>query len=142
MAYQQKTLPDAQAVTGFLKTVESEKRRSESAFLMEMMERLTGSKPVLWGPSIIGFGQYHYKYDSGHSGTYLRIGFSPRKAAMTIYMMTGYDNRAALLARLGPHTRGKSCLYVKDLAKIDHGVLEQIAARSLAEMDVRYPQQT
>ncbi len=83
------------------------------------MQRLSGEPAIMWGPSIVGFGKYGYIYDSGHSGTSMRIGFSPRKAAMTVYIVPGYDNKAALLARLGPHTLGKSCLYIKDLSKVD-----------------------
>lgn len=139
MAYQQKTLPDSSLLATFLTGIEPERRRRESAVIIEMLERLSGEKPTLWGPSIVGFGSYAYKYDSGHSGTACRIGFSPRKAALTIYIMSGYDNQSERLLRLGPHTIGKSCLYIKDLSRVDLEVLEQICSQSLAEMNKRYP---
>lgn len=139
MAYQQKTLPEPRLPGDFLAGVQPEKRRLESAPMIDMLERLSGEKPVMWGPSIVGFGKYDYVYDSGHSGTACRIGFSPRKAAMTIYIMSGYENKKELLSRLGPHTIGKSCLYIKDLTKVDAEVLEEICAKSLDEMSERYP---
>ncbi len=139
MAYEAKTKPGPLSAEVFIDTVEPEKRRVEAQTLLAMMKRLTSEKPVLWGPSIIGFGSYDYRYESGHSGTSMRVGFSPRKAALTVYLMPGYENKGDLLQKLGPHSIGKSCLYIKDLAKVDGEVLEELIAVSLREMNERYP---
>jgi hypothetical protein len=139
MAYAAKTLPTDAKVSAFLHGLDSEKRRSESLQLIEAMQRLSGEPAIMWGPSIIGFGKYDYTYDSGHSGTSMRVGFSPRKGAMTVYIAPGHGNKGALLGKLGPHTLGKSCLHIKDLSKVDGKVLEEIIAMSLKEMAERYP---
>jgi hypothetical protein len=139
MASGAKTLPTDAKVSAFLDGLDNEKRRAESLQLIEAMQRLSGEPAIMWGPSIIGFGKYDYTYDSGHSGTSMRIGFSPRKAAMTVYIVPSYEKKAALLERLGPHSLGKSCIYIKDLSKVDVGALEEIIAMSLKEMAGRYP---
>jgi Domain of unknown function (DU1801) len=139
MGYQAKTKPEDKSVEAFIAFVEPEQRRNEARTMLAMIKRLTGDEPKLWGPSIIGFGSYDYRYDSGHSGTSMRIGFSPRKAALTVYLMPGYENKAELLGKLGPHEVGKSCLYIKDLAKVDAGVLEELIKVSIQEMNERYP---
>ena len=139
MAYAAKTLPTDAKVAAFLDGLDNAKRREESGQLLEMMRRLSGEPAIMWGPSIIGFGKYDYTYDSGHSGTSMRVGFSPRKAAMTIYIVPGYDNKGALLERLGPHSVAKSCLYIKNLSKVDAGALEDIIAMTLKEMAELYP---
>jgi hypothetical protein len=139
MAPGAKTLPTDAKVSAFLDGLDSEKRRAESLQLIEAMQRLSGEPAIMWGPSIIGFGKYDYTYDSGHSGTSMRVGFSPRKGAMTVYIVPGHDNKGTLLGKLGPHTLGKSCLYIKDLSKVDGKVLEEIIAMSLKEMAERYP---
>jgi Domain of unknown function (DU1801) len=139
MAYAAKTVPTDAKVSAFLDGLDNEKRRAESRQLIEAMQRLSGEPATMWGPSIIGFGKYDYTCDSGHSGTSMRVGFSPRKAAMTVYIVPGYDNKAALLEKLGPHTLGKSCLYIKDLSKVDDKALEEIISLSLKEMAERYP---
>jgi Domain of unknown function (DU1801) len=139
MASGVKTLPTDAKVSAFLDGLDNERRRAESLQLIEAMQRLSREPPIMWGPSIIGFGKYDYTYDSGHSGTSMRIGFSPRKTAMTVYIAPGHDNKGALLEKLGPHTLGKSCLYIKDLSKVDGEALEEIIAMSLKEMSERYP---
>jgi Domain of unknown function (DU1801) len=139
MATSAKTLPRDAMVSAFLESLDTEKRRAESLHLMEAMQRLSGEPAIMWGPSIIGFGKYTYTYDSGHSGTSMRVGFSPRKTAMTLYIVPGYENKSELLERLGPHTLGKSCLYIKDLSKVDAKALEDIISMSLKEMAERYP---
>jgi hypothetical protein len=139
MASGAKTLPTDAKVSAFLDGLDNEKRRAESLQLIEAMQRLSGEPAIMWGLSIIGFGKYDYTYDSGHSGTSMRIGFSPRKAAMTVYIAPSYEKKAALLERLGPHSLGKSCIYIKDLSKVDVGALEEIIAMSLKEMAGRYP---
>jgi Domain of unknown function (DU1801) len=139
MAYASKTMPTDEKVSSFLDGLDNENRRAESCQLIEAMQRLSGEPATMWGPSIIGFGKYAYTYESGHSGTSMRVGFSPRKAAMTVYIVPAYDNKAALLEKLGPHSLGKSCLHIKELGKVDVKALEDIISMSLKEMAERYP---
>lgn len=105
-----------------------------------MLERITGESPKMWGPSIIGFGSYHYKYDSGHEGDMCRLGFSPRKAELVLYVLTEDPGQTEKLTRLGKHKTGKSCLYIKKLADVDMAVLEEIATDALSYMNRKYPQ--
>ncbi len=101
---------------------------------MEMMSRVTACRPKMWGPSIIGFGRYHYRYETGREGDSMLTGFSPRKAKSVVYILPGYDDISEDLARLGKHSIGKSCLYINKLADIDLEVLEKIVADSVARM--------
>jgi Domain of unknown function (DU1801) len=117
------------AVRTYLDGVTPEKRRRDAERLLELMARVTGEPPQMWG-SIIGFGQYHYKYQSGREGDVAAASFAPRKAATTIYLVDGVRPYEQQLERLGPHTTGVGCLYVKDLDKIDLSVLENIVAES------------
>lgn len=133
-----KTKPTKASVRKFIEAVPSDTKRRDSKALITLMQRLAGEKPVMWGPTMIGFGQYHYKYDSGHEGDCFRIGFSPRKAALTLYVMTGFERYPALMKRLGKYRAGKSCLYVNKLEDIDLGVLEQMIKVSLAEMKQKH----
>ena len=119
----------SEAVRTYLDGVTPEKRRRDAEKLLELMTRVTGEPPQLWG-SIIGFGQYHYKYQSGREGDVAAAGFAPRKAATTIYLVDGVGRYEQQLERLGPHTTGVGCLYIKDLGKIDLSVLENIVAES------------
>jgi hypothetical protein len=100
---------------------------------------VAGEKPKMWGPSIIGFGSYHYKYESGREGDMPVIAFSPRKGATVLYGMTGFNDAAALLAKLGKHTTGKGCLYIKKLADVDQHVLETLVVKSLTAKRARHP---
>jgi hypothetical protein len=134
-----KTLETDANVAAFIATVPDERQRADAAILIDMMTRLSGHPPKLWGSSIIGFGSYHYRYDSGREGDSLRIGFSPRKGQTVVYMMDGYTDHGALLGRLGKHKLGKSCLYIKRLSDIDQQVLEAMIVQSLAYMDAKYP---
>lgn len=134
-----KTKTTNASVEAFLAGVEPERRRVEAGAVIEIMRRVSGEAPVLWGPSIIGFGSYRYTYDSGHSGESPRIAFSPRKAALTFYLTSGYPMRDELLARLGKHKTGKGCLYVNRLSDVDLSVLEQLCAASWEERLERYP---
>lgn len=134
-----KTKPSVVSAEAFIEAVADPVRRDDARTLCAMMSRLTGEPPTMWGPSIIGFGSYHYKYDSGHEGTSCRIGFSPRKAELVLYVLTGEADQAAHLARLGKHKTGKSCLYIKKLADVDAAVLEDIVRGSIAHMDAKYP---
>ena len=135
-----KTKPTGVSVTEFLTRVEDPQRRADSKVLVEMMSRITGEKPRMWGPTIIGFGQYHYKYASGHEGDMARIGFSPRAKEQVLYVLDGTGWEDPLLARLGKHKTGKCCLYVKRLSDVDETVLEEIAVRSWQSMNERYPE--
>jgi hypothetical protein len=117
-------------VERFLQTVTSPVRRQDADTLITMMGRITGEQPRMWGPSIIGFGHYHYRYASGREGDAGAAGFSPRKAATTIYLPDGTGAYSEPLERLGPHSSSVGCLYVKDLSKLDLSVLEEIVAES------------
>ena len=121
-----KTKAKDASVEGFLSTIEDEKKRQDSFVLLELMKRATQIEPKLWGDSIVGFGDFHYKYASGREGDWFRVGFSPRKQALTIYLMQTQMPTTDLLARLGKYKRGVACLYVKQLEDIDLGILEQV----------------
>jgi hypothetical protein len=138
-----KTKATEVGVADFIAAQGDARRREEAAVIDAMHRRVTGLEPKMWGPSIIGYGSYNYKYDSGREGTMCRGGFSPRKAAMTLYLMGNYCDRQAevddLFARLGKHTTGKSCLYIKKLADVDLAVLERLVAISWEVMNAKYP---
>lgn len=134
-----KTKATEVSVDAFIDAVENDTRREDARVLKALLERKTGEPAKMWGPSIIGFGSYHYEYESGREGDMCRIGFSPRKAELVAYFLSGYDEEGDLLARLGKHRIGKSCLYIKKLADVDMGVLEEMVDRSLAYMDAKYP---
>lgn len=134
-----KTKPTAVAVDTFIDAVPNPQRREDAKKVRAMMERVTGEPARMWGPSIIGFGQYHYKYDSGHEGDMCRLGFSPRKAELVLYVLTEAGGQEALLARLGKHRTGKCCLYVRKLSDVDEAVLEELIVDSLAYMDEKFP---
>ncbi len=125
-----KTVPTDADVDAFLAGVQPERRRRDAARAREVCERITGQRAVLWGPSIVGFGSEHYRYASGREGDWPPVAFSPRKTALTLYLMDGLEPHAADLAGLGPHTVGAGCLYVKDLEAIDAAALERILTRS------------
>ena len=121
-----KTKVNDASVEGFLSTIEDEKKRQDSFALLEFMKRVTQTEPKMWGNSIIGFGTYHYKYASGREGDWPPVGFSPRKQALTLYIMADWTAHTDLLARLGKYKNGKSCIYIKKLEDIDLEVLEQL----------------
>jgi hypothetical protein len=127
-----KTKPTRLSVTAFLEGLSDPTRRADAKTLVKMMQSAAGEKPKMWGSSIIGFGSYHYRYDSGREGDMPQIAFSPRKAATVLYNMTGFTDSGALLAKLGKHTTGKGCLYIKKLADVDQQVLEAMIRKSLA----------
>jgi hypothetical protein len=122
----------------FIAAVEHPTRRADAETLLEMMRRVTGCEPKMWGPTIVGFGRYHYTYESGREGEYMLTGFSPRKANLVLYVMPGYEDKDEILGRLGKHRIGKSCLYVNKLADVDLDVLEEIVATGVEEMRDRY----
>lgn len=140
-----KTKPTEVTVEQFIASLPDERRRGEAKALDTIYRRVTGLGPKMWGPSIIGYGSYDYRYDSGHSGTMCKAGFSPRKAALTLYLAGWYGDRQGeandLLARLGKHSTGKACLYVKRLEQVDIDVLEQLVALSWERMDRHIEQQ-
>ena len=135
-----KTKPTEVTVDSFLDAVPDAQRREDGRKLRAMFERITGEPAKMWGPSIIGFGSYHYKYDSGHEGTMCRLGFSPRKAELVLYVLTQSHEQDALLARLGKHKTGKSCLYIKKLSGVDESVLEALTVEALRYMNEKYPE--
>lgn len=118
----------------FVESVEHPVRRRDALTLLELMGRATGAEPRMFGASIVGYGEYHYRYASGHEGDAAAAGFSPRKAATTVYLNDGLGAHEELLSRLGPHTTGVGCLYLRDLERNDLGVLEEIVRRSFATL--------
>jgi hypothetical protein len=123
--------PTGAAVEEFLGSLENEQRRSDARQLCALMQEITGEPPAMWGPSIVGFGSYHYRYDSGREGDAPLAGFSPRKPHLVVYLESGYEQRyPAELERLGPHKTGKSCLYLKRLADVDESVLRELITSS------------
>lgn len=135
-----KTKPTESSPSDFIATVEHKTRRADAETLLDLMSRITGWDAKMWGPAIIGFGQYHYKYDSGREGDFMRTGFSPRKQNMVVYIMPGYTNYDPILERLGKHKKGKSCLYINKLADVDLTVLEELIRAGLDDMARKYPE--
>lgn len=131
MAKTNKTRETEANVDTFLESISDEKKRADCATVCRMMEKLTGSEPKMWGASMVGFGNYHYKYDSGHEGDWFLAGFSPRKANLTLYLMAGYDHFPELMKRLGKYKTGKSCIYINKLEDINLEVLEELIASSV-----------
>ena len=134
-----KTQATGASVEAFLNAVDHPVRRADGLALDQMFRRVTGWQPRMWGPTMIGYGQYHYVYDSGREGDFLATGFSPRKANLSIYIMPGYADFSDELARLGKHKHGKSCLYINKLADIDMDVLEEIVAKGLERLKTYWP---
>ncbi|WP_340199055.1 DUF1801 domain-containing protein [Ascidiimonas sp. W6] len=134
-----KTKPTQVSVVDFLNKIEDSQKRKDSFELLEIMKKLTGEEAVLWGPSLIGFGTYHYKYESGREGDFFLTGFSPRKQNLTIYIMSGFSKYEVLMNKLGKHKTGKSCLYIKKLTDIDISVLEELIILSVAYTKKLYP---
>lgn len=136
---QNKTVPTDQSVEDFLNSVQSERRAEEARALDELFRATTGFDPVMWGPSMVGYGRYHYRYASGREGDFLATGFSPRTSALVIYIMPGYADFSGILARLGKHKLGKSCLYVNTLADIDMQVLSELIRAGLDDLGRIWP---
>jgi hypothetical protein len=135
-----KTKPTLAKPTDFIATVSNETRKADAFKLLEIMTRLSGCEPKMWGDTLIGYGEYHYKYASGHEGDFMRTGFSPRKANLVVYIIPGYSQFSEILSRLGKHKLGKSCLYINKLADVDMVVLEELIRAGLDEMAQKYPQ--
>ncbi len=137
-----KTKPTKENVTGFLNKIPDTERREDCFALVKIMEEIAGEKPQMWGPSIVGFGSYHYKYASGREGDWPLIAFSPRKQDLTLYLtLNGYDKYKALMDQLGKHKTGKACLYIKRLSDIHIPILKKLIKASVkdsrAEMKAR-----
>lgn len=146
-AAENKTQENASDVHGFVEAVEHAGRREDAQVLLELFHKVTGESPKMWGDSLIGYGRYHYQYDSGREGDMLRTGFSPRKANLSIYIMGPYCDdetrarRDALLAKLGKHKMSKACLYITRLKNVDMAVLEQLLRDNWDYMNRTYPVQ-
>jgi hypothetical protein len=132
-----KTKATKLSVAAFIDALENPAQRADAKVLVKTMRNATGEKPTMWGPSIVGFGSYHYKYDSGREGDAPLIGFSPRKAAMVLYGLRGSSDAETLLAKLGKHTSGKGCVYVKKLADVDQKTLESLIVKAVAALRSR-----
>ena len=132
-----KTQKTGASVDGFLAAIEHPRRREDGRALLRMMRQITGLEPEMWGPSIIGFGDYHYRYESGREGDFFLVGFSPRKQSLSLYLPAGFPEYDALLAALGKHRKGASCLYVNKLADVDPSVLRRLIAGSFRHMQSR-----
>lgn len=138
MAAEAKTKPTKEKVTDFLNRVSDDARRADCFAVAKMMEEITGSKPQMWGPSMVGFGTYSYKYASGHSGDWPLAAFSPRKTDLTIYLSVAFEKKEELLSQLGKHKTGKSCLYIKRLADVHLPTLRKLIKASVKDAKERY----
>ena len=134
-----RTQPTDITPEAFLAAVEPDRKREEARALDQLFRTVTGWKPVMWGPSIIGYGSYHYTYASGREGDMCATGFSPRKANHSIYIMPGYTDFGEILGRLGKHSMGKSCLYIKKLADVDLDVLGELIKAGLMDLGAKHP---
>ena len=134
-----KTVETTQSVAEFLSMVEPEKKRLDAMELDRIFRDVTGFEPRMWGPSIVGYGRYHYKYATGREGEFLATGFSPRKANLSVYIMPGYADFQDILDRIGKHKKGKSCLYINKLADVDTDVLAELIRAGLDDLGKHWP---
>ena len=139
MSYQQKTKETDHSVIEFVENVENPKKREDANKLIDVFTETTGYEAKMWGPSIIGFGSYHYKYESGHEGDAPLVGFSPRKAKISLYFAPGETKRDELLKDFGKHTTGKGCVYINKIADIDVNVLIELITQSVEFLQKKYP---
>lgn len=137
--YETKTKPTSIKVDSYIETIDNEERRLDCQALIQMMSEVTREAPVMWGPSIVGFGSYHYKYDSGHEGDACVLGFSSRKGDISIYTNLRLEDKESELKKLGRNKAGKSCLYIKRLADVDQSVLKHLLECGMTEIKRRYP---
>ncbi len=135
---QLKTRPSGASVSTFLGAIEDEQKRRDARRLLALMKEVTGKRPKMWSTNIVGFGTYHYKYESGREGDWPVTGFSPRKQSLTIYVMPGFLRYGSLMGKLGRYKTGKSCLYLKKLDDVDQRVLRELLIRSVADMKKLY----
>lgn len=134
-----KTQKNEKSVTAFLESVQDEGRRKDSFVVLDLMEKATGEKPFMWGDSIVGYGQHHYKYASGHEGDWPLAAFSPRKQNLTLYILPGFDHYEEILSRLGKYKTAKSCLYINRLSDVDLDVLKELVQKSADYIRKRNP---
>lgn len=130
-----KTKPTDESVKEFINRIADEERRADCFEIAKMMEEITGKKPKMWGPSIVGFGSYHFKYDSGREGDWLVTGFSPRKKDLTLYIMMGFEQHGELMKKLGKYSTAKSCLYIKRLSDIHVPTLKKLIKTSVKQLE-------
>ncbi|RKQ71729.1 uncharacterized protein DUF1801 [Litorimonas taeanensis] len=135
-----KTIETDASVEAYLSAISPDQKQTDCRVIADMMQNLTGHSPKMWGPSIVGFGRYHYKYESGREGDALRTGFAARAQNISIYIMPGYQDFEDELSRLGKHKIGKSCLYIKRLSDVDVSVLEEMIAKGLRLLAKKYPE--
>ena len=133
-----KTQRTKASVSQFLSAIEDDRRRADAKAVDKMLREITGEKPAMWGTAIVGYGQYRYKYATGREGDWMKIGFSPRKSNLVVYIMPGFKEYASLLKKLGKCKTGSSCLYITKLADVDMGVLRDLAVRSWGHMTAKY----
>lgn len=136
---QNKTQATVQKVSEFIAGIEDQRKRADCRELMKLMAKTTGRRAKMWGASIVGYGKYHYKYASGREGEFFLTGFSPRKQALSVYIISGFEPHPDLMEKLGKFKTGKSCLYVKSLDDINRDVLAQLIEESVAHMREKYP---
>ena len=136
---EQKTKPTGEDVEQFLNTIGDERMRQDSFTLLELMRQVSGTQPKLWVGNLVGFGEYHYRYASGHEGDAALVGFAPRKEAFSLYVLSGFEGQEQLLEQLGKHKAGKDCLYVKRLDDIDLSVLHQLVQGTVEKIHKLYP---
>jgi hypothetical protein len=133
-----KTKPSKDSVIEFINKVKHEQKKTDSFILLELIKQITEEEPILWGPNLIGFGNYHYKYKSGREGDFFIVGFSPRKTALTIYIMPGFERYEELMAKLGKFKIGKSCLYINKLTDVNMDILTELITSSVDYMNKKY----
>lgn len=133
-----KTTENDGSVLDFLNQVEDQQRRKDALTMLELMSEITSESPKMWGTSIVGFGSYHYKYESGREGDFMKVGFSPRKTSLTLYIMPGFERYAELMEKLGKFKTGKSCLYVKKLEDVNGDVLRALITAAYQHMTNKY----
>ncbi|WP_163400329.1 DUF1801 domain-containing protein [Flavobacterium fluviatile] len=134
-----KTTETESSVVDFINSVGDEAKRKDAFELLEIMKNVTGFEPKMWGPGIIGFGNYHYKYESGHEGNAPLAGFSPRKDAISLYLNSSFENKEELLSKFGKHKAGKGCIYIKKLTDINLEILKTMISTSVKEIQKLYP---
>ena len=128
-----KTQKTGASVEDFINSVEIKRRREDGFTLLQVMKEITGEDPEMWGPSVTGFGDYHYKYESGREGDFFLTGFSPRKQSLSLYIMAGFEEYDSLLGALGKHRKGASCLYINKLADVDMNILRELIEKSVEQ---------
>lgn len=139
MTSKNKTQLNNGSVIEFLTAIDNEQKREDTNHIIKMMEEITGEKPKMWGSSIIGFGNYHYKYASGREGDFMRIGISPRKQNIALYLMCGVEHEQNILDRIGKYKHGKSCFYINKLSDIKEEVLKELIQSAVDKMEEKYP---